>query len=34
MYCRRFNTEMITKPPSFSTLEKTVVKLLGFLHTH
>jgi CheY-like chemotaxis protein len=32
MYCRRFNTEMITKPPSFSTLEATIVRVLGFLY--
>jgi len=30
MYCKRFETEMITKPPAFSTLESTIVKLLGF----
>jgi CheY-like chemotaxis protein len=33
MYCKRFNTEMITKPPTFSTLEATIVKLLGFMRT-
>jgi CheY-like chemotaxis protein len=32
MYCKRFNTEMVTKPPSFRTLEKTIVRLLGFLY--
>jgi CheY-like chemotaxis protein len=30
MYCKRFQTEMFSKPPSFSTLESTIVKLLGF----
>jgi CheY-like chemotaxis protein len=30
MFCERYNTEMITKPPSFKTLEATIYKVLGF----
>jgi CheY-like chemotaxis protein len=30
IYCRRLDAEMITKPPSFSSLESTVVRLLEF----
>jgi len=30
MFCKRLGTEMITKPPSFSSLESTVVRLLKF----
>jgi CheY-like chemotaxis protein len=30
LYCRKFNTEMITKPPSFSTLNAVLDKLLKF----
>jgi CheY-like chemotaxis protein len=30
MFCKKFNTEMITKPPSFSTLNATLDKLLKF----
>lgn len=29
-FCQRFDTEMVTKPPSFATLEATVVRLLSF----
>lgn len=28
MYCRRFNVEMITKPPQYATLKETVRSLL------
>ena len=34
MYCKRFDTEMITKPATFSTLETTIVKLLGFANAY
>ena len=34
MYCQRFHTEMISKPPTFSTLESTIVKLLGFANCY
>jgi CheY-like chemotaxis protein len=30
MYCQKLGSQMITKPPSFSSLETTVVRLLGF----
>ena len=30
LYCKRMGVEMITKPPSFKTLESTVLKLLSF----
>jgi len=30
MYCKRFNTEMVTKPPTFSTLSAVLNKLLNF----
>jgi CheY-like chemotaxis protein len=30
LFCQRLNTEMVTKPPSFSTLEATVMRLLDF----
>ena len=29
LYCKRLGTEMITKPPSFSSLESVVLKMLG-----
>jgi CheY-like chemotaxis protein len=32
MFCQKLGTEMITKPPSFSSLESTVVRLLNFCH--
>src|SRR6476469_6634573 len=30
IYCKRWNTEMVTKPPTFSTLSGVVDKLLNF----
>jgi CheY-like chemotaxis protein len=30
LYCKRFNTEMVTKPPTFSTLTAALEKLLKF----
>jgi len=30
IFCQRLNTEMVTKPPSFSSLEATIVRLLSF----
>ena len=30
MFCKKFGTEMITKPPNFNCLETAVMKLLGF----
>jgi CheY-like chemotaxis protein len=30
LYCKRFNTEMVTKPPTFSTLTTALEKLLKF----
>ncbi len=30
LYCKKMGVEMITKPPSFKTLESTVMKLLSF----
>ena len=30
LYCRKFNTEMVTKPPTFSTLGAALDKLLRF----
>jgi CheY-like chemotaxis protein len=30
LYCKRFNTEMVTKPPTFSTLSTALDKLLNF----
>lgn len=32
LYCERMGTAMITKPPSFSSLESTVGKLLSYCH--
>jgi CheY-like chemotaxis protein len=32
IYCERMGTAMITKPPSFSSLESTVGKLLSYCH--
>lgn len=28
MFCKRFNTKMVTKPPSYTSLESTVIELL------
>ena len=30
LYCKKFNTEMVTKPPNFSTLSAALDKILGF----
>jgi CheY-like chemotaxis protein len=30
LYCKKFNTEMVTKPPTFSTLSVALEKLLKF----
>lgn len=30
LYCRKFNTELVTKPPTFSNLSAAVDKLLKF----
>jgi CheY-like chemotaxis protein len=30
LYCKKFNTEMVTKPPSFNTLSAALEKLLKF----
>lgn len=30
LFCKKFNTEMVTKPPSFSTLGAALDKLLNF----
>ncbi len=30
MYCQKFNTRMITKPPDFQTLQSTVLEMLQF----
>ncbi len=30
LYCKKFEVEMITKPPHYKSLEKTVLKLLNF----
>jgi len=30
IYCKRFNTEMVTKPPTFTTLSAALDKLLKF----
>jgi CheY-like chemotaxis protein len=30
LFCKKLDTEMITKPPSFSSLETTIVNLLGY----
>jgi CheY-like chemotaxis protein len=30
LYCKKFNTEMVTKPPTFSTLSAALEKLLNF----
>src|SRR4051812_6640225 len=30
IFCRRFNTEMLTKPPSYARLETVVMKLLTY----
>jgi CheY-like chemotaxis protein len=32
LYCERMGTAMITKPPSFSSLESTVGKLLSYCY--
>lgn len=30
IFCKKFDVEMITKPPNFKSLEKAVLKLLNF----
>jgi CheY-like chemotaxis protein len=30
LYCSRFQTEMVTKPPTFTTLSSALDKLLNF----
>jgi len=30
IFCQRLNTEMVTKPPNFNSLEATIVRLLSF----
>ena len=30
LYCKKFNTEMVTKPPNFRTLSAALDKILGF----
>ena len=30
LFCERYHTQMITKPPSYKTLEATIFKVLGF----
>ena len=30
IFCQRLGSEMITKPPSFSSLEATIMRMLGF----
>ena len=30
LFCRKFGTEMITKPPTFDNLESAVIKLLDY----
>lgn len=30
LYCKKLNTEMVTKPPTFSTLNAALEKLLNF----
>src|SRR5687768_3192600 len=30
MFCEKYNTQMITKPPSYKKLESTIFKVLGF----
>ena len=30
LYCQKFGTEMITKPPTYSRLESAVIKLLDY----
>jgi CheY-like chemotaxis protein len=30
MYCRKYNTEMVTKPPTFSSLSAALDKILNF----
>ncbi|MGZ5287293.1 MAG: response regulator [Flavisolibacter sp.] len=30
MYCQKFNTEMITKPPDYKSLQSAVLRLLDF----
>lgn len=30
LYCKKFNTEMVTKPPTFKTLENALDRLLKF----
>lgn len=30
LYCRKFNTEMVTKPPTFNSLTAALDKLLNF----
>ena len=32
MFCKRYNVEMITKPPNYLNLKEAVEKLLGFCH--
>ena len=29
-FCEKYNTQMITKPPSYNKLETTIFKVLGF----
>ena len=33
MFCQKFNTEMITKPPTYRTLEATIFRVLGFANS-
>ena len=33
LYCRKLGADMITKPPTYSSLEATVIKLLDFCHS-
>ena len=33
MFCEKFNTQMITKPPSYKKLEATIFKVLGFANS-
>jgi CheY-like chemotaxis protein len=34
IFCKKFGTEMITKPPNFKNLESAVVKLLDYCSTN
>lgn len=34
LYCKRLDTEMITKPPSYSRLASVVVRLLDYCNVH